>query len=136
MSHTIELTIYGDDTEGSPERVVELPAKKAVCPKCEGHGSILNPSIAQHAYSAEEFYESFPNEEDRAEYFRRGGMYDVTCPTCKGANVIDVVDVDALATAQQIVDYSAWKKQEDDRAKSDREWANEMQRESMMLGEY
>ena len=136
MSHTIELTIYGDDTEDSPERVVELPAKKAVCPKCEGHGSILNPSIAQHAYSAEEFEESFPNEEDRAEYFRRGGMYDVKCPTCKGANVIDVVDVDALASAQQIVDYSAWKKQEDDRAESDREWANEMRRESMMLGEY
>jgi phage FluMu protein Com len=135
MSHAIKLTIYGDDTEDSPERVVELPAKKEVCPKCEGHGSILNPSIAQHAYTASEFAESF-DEEEAAEYFRRGGRYDVKCPTCKGANVIDVVDVEALASARQIVDYSAWKKQEDDRAKFDREWANEMHRECMMLGEY
>jgi hypothetical protein len=134
MSHTIELTIYGDDTEDSPERVVELPAKKAVCPKCDGHGSVLNPSIAQHAYTASEFEESF-DEEEREHYFRRGGMYDVTCPKCHGANVIDVVDVDALTSAQQ-VDYSAWEKQEDDQVESDREWANEMRRESMMLGGY
>lgn len=135
MAHTIKLTIYGDDTEDNPERVVELPAKKAVCPKCEGHGSVLNPSIAEHAYTASEFEESF-DEEEREHYFRHGGMYDVTCPKCQGANVIDVVDVDALASAQQIVDYSAWKNQEDDRAEFDREWANEMRYERMMLGDY
>jgi hypothetical protein len=46
-----------------------------------------------HAYSAEEFFDEF-DEEEREEYFRPGGRYDVQCETCGGKNVILVVDED------------------------------------------
>ena len=85
----IKITIY--DNDGN-ECVHELPSKKEVCWDCEGEGWVLNESMRSHAYSSEEFEEAFDEEDDRLEYFRRGGIYDVKCPTCKGANVIDVID--------------------------------------------
>lgn len=79
------------------ERIISLPAKKEVCDRCEGEGMILNPSIGEHAYSAEEFDEAFePGSEEREHYFKRGGMYDVTCPECKGQNVVTVIDRDQM----------------------------------------
>lgn len=84
----ISVTIYDEDGN---EEIVDLPAKMEVCHNCEGEGYVLNESMRYHAYSAEEFYESF-DEEDREEYFKRGGIYDVVCPTCKGKNVVPVID--------------------------------------------
>jgi len=78
---------------------------KEVCPRCEGHGTHLTPSIGNHAYTMEEFNETFWEEEDRAEYFKRGGIYDVICEECKGANVVDVMDEDA--TPAEIVKLTA-----------------------------
>ena len=73
----------------------ELPAVYVVCPKCEGHGAHLAPSIGEHAYSREEFYEAFSDEDDRAEYFKRGGRYDVPCTACDGRRVVLEVDQEA-----------------------------------------
>ena len=55
-----------------------------------------------HAYSMEEFAESF-DEEEAEEYFTRGGRYDVTCPTCNGDNVVAVVDEERLSQEQKVV---------------------------------
>lgn len=74
----------------------ELPAVFEVCDRCDGHGTHLTPSIGEHAYSSEEFAESFDDEE-RAEYFKRGGIYDVPCEVCKGARVVPVVDEERAA---------------------------------------
>lgn len=63
-----------------------------VCERCEGYGTHLTPSIGQHAYTAEEFHESFDDEEAE-EYFRRGGRYDVPCETCSGIRVALAPDV-------------------------------------------
>lgn len=85
-----------EDEEGEPI-VSILPAKREVCPECDGDGRVLNPAIAQHCYSMEEFRESFPDDEDRAEYFAGGaGRYGVACGHCKGEKVVDVVDIEAL----------------------------------------
>lgn len=94
---TVSVSVYGL----CDERVLSLPAHRVVCGRCEGEGSILNPSIGEHAYSQEEFDEAFPDEEcggynPREEYRRRGGMYDVACPACKGRNVVDELDREAL----------------------------------------
>ena len=78
-------------TDNGTEVELTLPGKFEVCDRCEGHGTHLNPSIGEHAYTPEEFAESFDDEE-RAEYFRHGGMYDVQCEECHGQRVVLVVD--------------------------------------------
>jgi hypothetical protein len=97
-NQTITLTWF-DDAED--EITHSFPSIKEVCGRCEGHGTHLTPSIGEHAYSSEEFYESFCEPEDRAEYFKRGGIYDVTCDLCHGANVVAVVDEAHLSEADK-----------------------------------
>jgi hypothetical protein len=117
---TKEFTILVDPPEGLTdaelddfveEQTITLPVKMEVCDRCQGHGTHLTPSIGEHAYSTHAFNEAFPEDEDRQEYFRRGGRYDVQCLTCKGANVIAVVDEDACkfnpAYKRDLVLYNA-----------------------------
>lgn len=73
-------------------REYDLEAIFEVCERCEGHGTHLHPDIGEHAYTMEEFNESFDDEE-REQYFKHGGMYDVPCVECKGARVVLVPDV-------------------------------------------
>lgn len=59
-----------------------------------------------HGYTHEEFNEAFDDEE-RVEYFKRGGRYDVVCERCKGKNVVDEVE-EARLTPEQRVHYEAY----------------------------
>lgn len=69
---------------------VLLPAKRIVCPRCDGTGKHVNPNIDGHGLSVEDFAE----DPDFAEsYF--SGVYNVRCETCNGNNVFDEVDEDA-----------------------------------------
>jgi len=95
-----KITVKLFDDSGDSEDV-EFPTKKIVCPACDGNGSYLNPSIGEHAYTHEEFCESF-DDEGQAEYFKIGGIYDVKCYTCKGANVIDVIDEAACVCSLEL----------------------------------
>jgi hypothetical protein len=88
-----KITFENENDEGE-EITYELPARMEVCNRCHGHGTHLNPNIGQHAYTPEEFAEAFDDDESREAYFTRGGMYDVTCESCGGQNVIAVVDRD------------------------------------------
>jgi hypothetical protein len=74
--------------------VAEIPTKYEVCDECEGFGTVLCEGMRDYAYSAEEFNESFDDEE-REEYFKRGGRYDVKCPNCGGLRVVSQPDFDA-----------------------------------------
>ena len=94
---TQEYTLMSED---GGEYTIELPVKYEVCPRCDGHGTHLNPSIGEHAYTPEEFAESF-DEEEATEYFRRGGRYDVTCEKCRGGRVSPVIDVRLCTTPEQ-----------------------------------
>lgn len=113
----IELTWYDEEGE---EVTHSFPSKNEVCPRCEGHGTHLTPSIGNHAYSMEEFYESFDDEEDREEYFKRGGRYDVTCEECHGKNVIEVVDEDKLSEEQKKL-YAEYEESAEESARQDAE---------------
>ena len=75
----------------------ELPAKMEVCSRCQGYGTHLTPSIGEHAYSMEEFEESFSTDEEKEDYFTRGGAYDVSCEVCDGKRVEEVVDDEACS---------------------------------------
>lgn len=128
------LTITLDDGVGE-ETTHELPARYEVCPRCEGHGTHLTPSMGNHAYSQEEFSETFSEPEDREEYFRRGGRYDVTCEECQGRRVVLVVDEESCEHSPNLKPiFEAWRKQEDDRATFEREWRREQEMEARMLG--
>ncbi len=123
-----------EDDDG--ERVVTLPVRLEVCSRCHGTGYHLTPSIGEHAYSMEEFRESFDPEEAE-EYFRRGGIYDVTCERCKGRNVEEVVDEEACARVPSLAADLAlcqafWREEADSRAQS----RAEERMERMMSGDY
>lgn len=112
----IELTWYNEDGD---EVTHSFPCKNEVCHRCEGYGTHLNPSIGNHAYSQEEFYESF-DEEEAEEYFKRGGRYDVTCEECKGNKVIEVVDESKLSDEQKKL-YAEYEESEEESARQDAE---------------
>jgi hypothetical protein len=75
-----------ENDEGD-EVVEELPAKYAVCSRCRGEGSHVNPAIDGHGLSREDFDED-PDFEEA--YFE--GRYDVTCHECKGERVVLELD--------------------------------------------
>lgn len=70
---------------------IEAPAKRIVCPSCEGRGTELRASLRGVAFSAEEMDE---DPEFRENYF--SGRYDVLCSECQGSNVVIVVDEERL----------------------------------------
>lgn len=114
-SNLIQVTIIDNDTDEEVEH--DLPARFEVCPRCEGHGTHLHPDIGQHAYTGEEFFEEF-DEEGREEYFKRGGIYDVTCERCGGQRVVQVIDEDRLTSEQKEV-FKAYQEREAERARWD-----------------
>lgn len=128
MSDTIELTWENDEGE---EVTHSFPSKMEVCSECEGHGFVLREGLRGEAYTAEEFYEAFEEEEDREEYFRHGGKYDQQCPECKGKNVVPVVNEERL-TAEQKVLYAEWQKWEEDNARYEAESRAEREAERRM----
>ena len=131
MSLTKTVTVYSESGEaaGYEEEEHELPAKHVVCSRCEGYGTHLHPAIGQHAYSQEEFAESFPDDEDREAYFARGGKYDVACEECKGARVVVEIDESACTPAQRAI-LEQFQRQDAERAWSESEDRRTMARES------
>ena len=108
---TIDV-IYYDDEE---EVTLTLPAKMVVCSDCRGCGTVLCEGMRGHAYSQEEFEEAFFDEEDREAYCKRGGKYDVTCPTCDGKNVVPVIDTICIPShlKASYKKYVAYKRESD-----------------------
>lgn len=113
-----QITVTIENEEGE-EQEVTFPAKMEICDECDGEGFVLTEGMRGYAYSAEEFAESF-DDEDQAEYFRRGGKYDVQCPCCKGRNVVPVVDESALSAEQKIL-FALYQEAEEQKAQWDRE---------------
>lgn len=97
-ANTSGVATYDDEGE---EVEIALPGKYEVCPRCSGHGTHLNPSIGEHCYSSEEFEREFADEEDRDNYFKRGGIYDVECFECKGKRVVVRPDLDRCTKEQK-----------------------------------
>lgn len=65
--------------------------KRHVCPRCNGEGLIANPAF--DGMSVSEMVERDGYEETDEflrEYTKRGGMYDIVCPCCRGNKVINI----------------------------------------------
>lgn len=69
---------------------LDLPAKYIVCPRCEGAGKHVNPSIDGQGLSPEDL----EDPEFAEAYF--SGHYDIECEECLGNRVKLVVDEDRL----------------------------------------
>jgi hypothetical protein len=113
----MSITVHYENENGE-EIEMALPSKKEVCHECDGGGYVLCEGMRGHAYSAEEFMESFDDEEDRGEYFTRGGKYDQQCDVCHGQNVVDVIDEEHLNSAQKEF-YEAFQQYENERLQSE-----------------
>lgn len=94
---------------------VPLPAKRIVCPGCDGAGTELRGGLKGAVISDE----NLADPDFRESYF--GGDYDVACSECDGKNVVLVVDEDQL-TGKMADRY--WRAVEDAR-RSDAEYAAE-----------
>lgn len=110
---SLKLKLYEDD-EGYE---VEVPAKYEVCPRCEGKGTHVNPSIDGNGLSSEDFDQ---DPDFREDYM--SGVYDVACHECDGKRVILVAD-EQLMTAEQKVQWQQWCESEWARAEEDRQQA-------------
>ena len=105
---------------------VTLPGKYEVCPRCEGQGSIVNPSVDGNGISPEQFAED-PDFEEA--YF--AGVYDIKCPECHGQRVVAVPDVRSCTYAQKrlLVSERLWQR-------ADAEYRAEVRAEQRMMGIY
>lgn len=127
MTITVTLSI------NEREYTHEWPARFEVCEECDGHGTVLTPSIREHAYSHEEFMEAFDTEELQEAYFKRGGMFDVQCPLCKGDRVVKVVDVGRVETLRHGKKLlNLWFKSVNKRLQAEAEYQEELDAERRM----
>jgi hypothetical protein len=76
-----------------------FPASYRVCGRCEGSGTITNPSIG--AITREEWDRDW-GEDEQEGYL--SGRYDVTCPDCGGKRVVPEADQARFTDA----DRAAW----------------------------
>lgn len=86
-----------------------------------------------HCFSMEEFEETFEDVEDTSEYFRRGGRYDQVCPTCKGENVILVID-DKRIPVDKAEEYKIYLKHQEIKNRIESECLAEERAERRMMG--
>ena len=106
-------------TDEDGEEVSHIfPSKMEVCSDCQGHGFVLNESMRYHAYTSSD--EEMHDPEFREEYFKRGGIYDVQCPTCKGKNVEEVPNEERFSEEQKKL-FAEYEEHEEDMARMDAE---------------
>ena len=76
-----------------------LPARYAVCPRCDGEGHHSNPAIDGNGITQSELAEILHDDSDFLdEYF--AGVYDVRCECCSGQRVILEVDKESCTAGE------------------------------------
>lgn len=80
------------------------PTTWVICPRCEGEGKHMTPSMLNHAYTQEEI-----EQEGGQEFIEEmlSGMYDVTCNLCHGRRVMDAETVQEEHQALKDMEHEA-----------------------------
>jgi hypothetical protein len=84
----VKVQIYDEDYEEE----VTFPVHFSVCPECQGHGRMVNPSIDAGGISQEEFYD----DPDFAEAYL-SKVYDIDCSYCKGEKVVPEITISGMS---------------------------------------
>lgn len=93
------------------ERELELPARWAICDRCGGDGTHVNPSIDGHGITADEWNGPDWDDESRDTYL--SGGYDVPCEArCAGGRVL-VPDEEACASEPLATHLRLYREQQD-----------------------
>lgn len=108
------ITVY-ISAPGGESLEVELPAKRQMCTRCDGTGRHTNPSIDGNGITASEMEEL--GDDFREDYL--SGVYDVTCGTCKGEKIIEVLDHAVCQRAPHRAIYRQHLKEQEDSARDD-----------------
>ena len=97
----ITIPVYHEDTDDVVDTDFTVAVNVVVCTRCDGRGSIVNPSVDGHGLGREDF-----EDEDFAEAYW-GGHFDICCPTCHGNNIEYVIDEERTdpKALQEIYDY-------------------------------
>lgn len=85
------MTIWLRVDGRSVERVIN--SHKVVCDRCEGTGKVSR--FEGECFSLMDF-DGDPEEMDEFARHSAAGMYDIRCPDCKGANVVDAPNLGEL----------------------------------------
>ena len=80
----------------------EMKFQWALCPACEGSGTMVNPSIDCDGISVDEFDQ---DPEFAESYF--SGVYDENCSTCDGEKRIP-----ELISPEDIKEFEEWEQEE------------------------
>jgi RecJ-like exonuclease len=88
---------------------VDLPAKWAICRRCEGCGTDRGASVECDGggFTASEWAEQ--GEDFREGYLR--GDYDKPCGVCSGSGKVRMVDR-TRCTRKQLADHDSWRREE------------------------
>ncbi len=111
--NTTELLFRFIDCETSdPETTTErVWTTKVVCPTCEGGGTTV---FGWGAGNGPSFVmcgdEDWADDEFRSSLFE--GDFDRPCPECKGANVVDRLDVDGGNPPSVVERWERWERDE------------------------
>ena len=127
---TMTYSFHWGEDENGDERSFTLPIKRVVCPTCNGEGKHVNPSIDAGGIGGDdEFWEDDQDWEEEDEEGNpvsryRSGVYDVTCYTCHGNNVVLDIDLEAASISASEA-LEAWEDFCQDQAEYESECAAE-----------
>ena len=106
---TNTITVDFTDPHTSDSLQATFPAKMVVCEVCEGHGTVVNPSVDAGGVTAEKMA-----DQEFAEQYG-SGMFDTTCPHCEGYRVvpdIDHADSDSLLAWKYMKSKELWMREQ------------------------
>ena len=109
-----KLFLFRTDEDVDGEEIT-LPTKKGVCWDCGGKGKTLVAGLRG------DVTEMINEDPDFADGYW-GGRYDETCHTCRGQNVVDDIDYDALEPGMREALFKLQEQEDADR----RETAHEI----------
>lgn len=81
----MSITVYDENGDE-----VAVRTHKIVCPRCRGGGKHVNPAVDGNGITSD--MDCYHDPDFWDDYL--GGLYDVTCERCGGANVVDTPDED------------------------------------------
>ncbi len=84
---------------------LNVPAKRIVCPVCDGEGSELYGGLKSEAFTEEDFKD--PGNQDFMRSMARG-EFDVACSCCHGKNVVDEPDWELIKDRYPLIYKNYW----------------------------